>query len=191
MNNNIIIYQSADNELSLNVKFDNETVWLTQQQMVELFDTTKPNISMHIRNIFKEKELDKNSVVKDFLTTASDGKDYLTKHYNLDVIISVGYRVKSQRGTQFRIWASKVLKEYLLKGYVIYTNKNTEIARLKEDMLERFESLEKDVDVHDRQFDEFYEALSKIFNEINLLKNKSGNDNPRRRIGFKQQNENT
>ena len=88
-------------------------------QMAELFRTTKQNISLHINNIFKEKELDKNTVVKDSLTTASDGKTYRIKYFNLDVIISVGYRVKSPRGTQFRQWASKVLKEYLLKGYSI------------------------------------------------------------------------
>ncbi len=88
--------------------------------MVELFDSTKQNISLHINNIFREKELAKNSVVKYSLTTASDGKKYKVTYYNLDVIISVGYRVKSQRGTQFRIWANKVIKDYLLKGYSIH-----------------------------------------------------------------------
>ena len=94
-------------------------MWLTQAQMAELFQTSKQNVSLHTHNVFKEKELDQDSVVKESLTTAADGKNYRVKYYNLDVIISVGYRVKSIRGTQFRQWANKVLKEYLLKGYSI------------------------------------------------------------------------
>ena len=94
---------------------EDETVWLTQAQMAELFQTSKQNVSLHTNNIFKEKELRPDSVVKESLTTATDGKNYLVKYYNLDIIISVGYRVKSIRGTQFRQWANKVLKEYLLK----------------------------------------------------------------------------
>ena len=90
-------------------------MWLTQAQMAELFQTSKQNVSLHTNNIFKEKELRPDSVVKESLTTATDGKNYLVKYYNLDIIISVGYRVKSIRGTQFRQWANKVLKEYLLK----------------------------------------------------------------------------
>ena len=114
--NEIILYQ-PDSTVKLEVRLENETVWLTQQQMMELFQTSKQNISLHINNIFKEGELTADSVVKDSLTTASDGKKYKTKYYNLDIIISVGYRVKSLRGTQFRQWANKVLKEYLLRGY--------------------------------------------------------------------------
>ncbi|HED37686.1 MAG TPA: DNA-binding protein, partial [Ignavibacteria bacterium] len=115
----IILYQSEDSSTKLNVRLEQETVWLTQAQMAELFDTTRNNITLHISNVFKEKELEKFSVSKDSLHTAKDGKKYKTKFYNLDVIISVGYRVKSQRGTQFRIWANKILKEYLLRGYVL------------------------------------------------------------------------
>lgn len=109
-NNEIVLYQ-PDETLKLDVQVGDDTVWLSQSQMVELFQTTKQNISLHINNIFKEGELNAISVVKDYLTTASDGKKYRTKYYNLDVIISVGYRVKSLRGTQFRQWANKVLKE--------------------------------------------------------------------------------
>ena len=105
--------------VTLDVRVENETVWLTQAQMTELFQSTKQNISFHINNIFKEGELNKISVVKEYLTTATDGKRYKAKFYSLDVIISVGYRVKSIRGTQFRIWANKVLKEYLLRGYSV------------------------------------------------------------------------
>jgi hypothetical protein len=117
-NNEIILYQS-DNAVQLEVMLENETVWLTLNQMSILFERDKSVISRHISNIFKEQELDKNSVVAKNATTASDGKTYLIEYYNLDVIISVGYRVKSKRGTQFRIWANKVLKDYLLKGYAV------------------------------------------------------------------------
>ena len=111
----------------LNMK--DETVWLTQAQMTQLFETSKQNVSLHINNCFKEGELDKDSVVKDFLTTAADGKKYKTKYYNLDVIISVGYRVKSKRGVEFRRWANSVLKQYILQGYAINDNR---IAQLGE-----------------------------------------------------------
>ena len=115
----VVVYRTEDNTLQLDVQLAEETVWLAQQQMAVLFDTTKQNVSLHINNIFKEGELDKISVVKDYLTTASDGKKYRTTYYNLDVIISVGYRVKSKRGTQFRQWALKVIKDYMLRGYAI------------------------------------------------------------------------
>ncbi len=108
--NEIILYQ-PDSTLSLDVRVENETVWLTQAQMTELFQTTRNNITLHIRN---EGELEESSVCKESLLTAADGKRYKTKFYSLDVIISVGYRVKSIRGTQFRQWANKVLKDYLL-----------------------------------------------------------------------------
>ena len=117
----IIIYHSLeDSNFQLEVLLDEETVWLTQAQMIELFASSKQNISLHINNIFKEGELNRNSAVKYSLTTAKDGKKYKTSYYNLDVIISVGYRVKSKIGTQFRIWANQVLKNYLLKGYAVH-----------------------------------------------------------------------
>lgn len=116
----IVIYKSTDtNNFQLEVRVEDETVWLTQAQMADLFQTTRNNVTLHISNVFKENELQENSVCKDSLLTASDGKKYKTKLYNLDVIISVGYRVKSKRGTQFRIWANKILKEYLLKGHAV------------------------------------------------------------------------
>jgi len=117
--NEIIIYQSKDKKTQIDVKFEHDSVWLTQQQMAELFGQTKQNISLHINNCFKEKELRSISVVKESLTTASDGKKYKTKFYNLDLIISVGYRVKSIRGTQFRQWATQRLKDYLIEGVAI------------------------------------------------------------------------
>lgn len=135
----IVIYKNSENpDFQIEVRVEDETVWLTQAQMAELFDTTRNNITLHIGNVFKEKELKQNSVSKDSLLTALDGKKYKTKFYNLDVIISVGYRVKSQRGTQFRIWANKVLKDYLLKGYSI----NHRIDKVENDVY----SLKKKVD---------------------------------------------
>lgn len=116
--NEIILYQ-PDSTLSLDVRVENETVWLTQAQMTELFQTTRNNITLHIRNIFKEGELEESSVCKESLLTAADGKRYKTKFYSLDIIISIGYRVKSIRGTQFRIWANNILKDYLLRGYSV------------------------------------------------------------------------
>lgn len=114
-NNDIIIYTTEDGQVDIEVRLEDENVWLTQNSMAELFDTTKQNISLHIKNIFEENELNENSVVKENLTTAKDGKNYKTKFYNLDLIIAVGYRVKSIRGTQFRIWANKLIiaKNYL------------------------------------------------------------------------------
>jgi hypothetical protein len=115
----VILYQTEDGKSRLQVRFSGETVWLTQNQMAELFQTTKQNVSLHIKNIFVEKELSEKSVVKEFLTTAGDGKNYQTRFYNLDVIISVGYRVKSHRGTQFRVWATQRLREYIIKGFAL------------------------------------------------------------------------
>ncbi len=140
MNNEIILYQPDEKSSRLEVRLENETVWLTQIQMSELFQTSRNNITLHIGNIFKEKELTENSVCKDSLLTAADGKRYKTKYYNLDVIISVGYRVKSHRGTQFRIWANKVLKDYLLKGHAIN---------------QRFERIENDIHFLKNKTDEF------------------------------------
>ena len=114
----VILYQ-PDNEIKLEVRLEGETVWLSIEEMAQLFDRDISVIGKHIRNIFKERELIKDSVWAKFAYTASDGKTYQVDYYNLDVIISVGYRVKSIRGTQFRIWANSVLKEYLLKGYSV------------------------------------------------------------------------
>ena len=115
----IIIYQSADGTPKIEVQIENETVWLTQAQLAELFNTSRPNITMHIKNIFDEGELSETSVCKDFLHTASDGKKYITKSYSLDLIISLGYRIKSNIATDFRIWATKRLNEYLRKGFTM------------------------------------------------------------------------
>ncbi len=119
MGQQIEIYQTSDHQAQVEVKFDHDTVWLSQKQLTVLFDRERSVISKHINNIFKEKELEKASVCAKIAHTAADGKVYNTQYYNLDVIISVGYRIKSKRGTQFRIWATQRIKDYLLQGYAI------------------------------------------------------------------------
>lgn len=123
MNQNTLIFTTQDNKISISVPFESETVWLSLEQMANLFERDKSTISRHIKNIFAEGELVQNSVVANFATTASDGKTYQVDYYNLDVVISVGYRVKSQRGVQFRIWATEILKEYLKKGFALNDEK--------------------------------------------------------------------
>jgi hypothetical protein len=115
----IIIYQNTEGNIKIDVRLEEETVWLTQAQMAELFGKGRTTITEHIQNIFIEGELNENSVCRNFRHTAADGKNYDTKYYNLDVIISVGYRVKSPQGTQFRIWATQRLKEYIIKGFAL------------------------------------------------------------------------
>ena len=124
----ITIYTSQDGKTKISVRFEDETLWLTQAQLVELYQTSKANISEHIKHIFEEGELDENSVVRNFRTTASDGKNYNTKFYNLDMIISLGYRIKSLIATQFRRWATEILKEYLKKGYALNDTKLKELG---------------------------------------------------------------
>ena len=146
----IVLYQ-PDDSIRLEVKLDQDTVWLTQAQMTELFRTTRNNITMHIRNIFKEKELDEKSVYKKSLHTAADGKRYRTKIYNLDVIISVGYRVKSPIGTRFRQWANAVIKQYLLQGYSV----NRHLIALQENMDKRMTHIEDTQAKQQQQLDFF------------------------------------
>ena len=117
--NEIVFYQTENSDVVVNVVFKDETFWLTQKAMAELFDCSVDNISLHLRNIFNDLELDKDSVTEDFSITAADGKNYKTKCYNLDAIIAVGYRVNSKKATKFRQWATKTLREYITKGFVI------------------------------------------------------------------------
>ncbi len=118
-NSQLIIYQTDKGAIKLEVRSENETVWLTQKLMAELFQTTVANINIHLKNIFDEGELDPNSVIKDFLITAADGKNYRTKFYKLDMIISVGYRIKSSIATRFHRWATQHIKDYIVKGFVL------------------------------------------------------------------------
>lgn len=115
----ILLYQNQDGSIKIDVRLEEETVWLTQAQLCELFQKSKATVSEHLKNIFEEGELEEKAVVRKFRTTAADAKNYDTNYYNLDVIISVGYRVKSLQGTQFRIWATQRLKEYIVKGFAL------------------------------------------------------------------------
>lgn len=118
-NNNIVIYQSEDGKVHLDVVYNEETMWLTQQQLCELYQTSKSNVSEHIKHIFEDEELNESSVVRKFRTTATDGKEYLVAHYSLDMIISLGYRIRSILATRFRQWATERLKEYIVKGFTL------------------------------------------------------------------------
>ena len=153
---NLLIYQTQDGSTKIQVQLIDNTVWLTQADMVELFQTTKQNISLHIKNIFAEGELDENSVVKEYLTTAADGKNYRTKGYNLDVIISVGYRVKSLRGTQFRIWATERLREYLIKGFTMNDDLLKKGGGYFDELLERIRDIRSSEKVFYRKVLEIY-----------------------------------
>ncbi len=188
MKNEIILYRpnEAAEHIEVRIDEDNETFWLSLNQIATLFDRDKSVISRHLKNIFKDNELERNSVVAFFATTASDGKKYNVEYYNLDVILSVGYRVNSKKGTQFRIWANRVLKEYLLKGYSI----NIRINRL-EDNLESIKNKVDQIDLQinsqliptqgvffDGQVFDAYELMSKIIRsatkEIILIDNYIG-----------------
>jgi len=154
----LIIYQTEDGLTKIDVTMQDETVWLNQADMSTLFQTTKQNISLHISNIFKDGELDSISVVKEYLTTGADGKKYKTKFYNLDVIISVGYRVKSQRGVQFRIWATNILKEYIKKSFAMDDDRLKELGGggYFKELLERISDIRASEKVFYRQVLEIY-----------------------------------
>ncbi len=154
----IIIFKTTDEKTTVNVVMENETVWLSQIQMSELFGKSKKTISEHIRNVFQEGELIENSVVRKYRTTASDGKNYEIKHYNLDVIISVGYRVKSLRGTEFRKWATRRLKEYIIKGFTMDDErlKGTGGGNFWKELLERIRDIRSSEKVLYRQVLDLY-----------------------------------
>ena len=170
MKNEIVMYSSGGLTEHIEVRIDEETVWLTQAQMVLLFGRDQSVISKHIRNIFKEGELDKKSVYAKFAYTAADGKNYEVEHYNLDVIIFVGYRVKSRQGTLFRIWANKVLKDYLLKGYTLNSRMNR-LENNMETLKEKVNEIDLQINTHliptqgvffDGQVFDAYELASRI-----------------------------
>jgi hypothetical protein len=158
-NNQIIIYSTEDGEMKLEVKLENETVWLSQKQMAELFDKDRKTITQHILNVFNERELEEISVCLESKHTAADGKKYSIKLYNLDVIISVGYRVNSLRGTQFRIWATKKLREYIVKGFVL------DDERLSDGLVAKtyFQELEERIRKIRTSEANFYQKVKDIF----------------------------
>lgn len=154
-----LIYQAEDGKTRLDVRLENETVWLAQEQMAELFDRGRTTITEHLKNIFSEGELDEKSVCREFRRTGTDGKEYTVKHYNLDVIISVGYRVKSARGTQFRIWATQRLREYIVKGFALDDERlkqGGQKARYFQELLQRI----RDIRSSERNF---YQKVTDIY----------------------------
>jgi hypothetical protein len=180
-NSEIIIYQTADGLTKVDVRIEGETLWLTQAQMVKIFQSSKANISEHLSHIFSEKELEENSVVRFFRTTAMDGKKYNTKHYNLDAVLAVGYRVKSLRGTQFRQWATTVLHEYLQKGFSINDEllKNMGGGLYWKELLERIRDIRASEKVMYRQVLDLYAtsldydaAMPETFEFFKIVQNK-------------------
>ena len=160
----ILLYQSPDGQIRLDVQLDHDTVWLTQAQMTALFDISKKTVSEHIGNIFREGELSADSVVRESRTTAADGKAYSVKHYNLDVVISVGYRVKSPRGTNFRQWATQVLRQYLVQGYVLNEKRLRESARQLVD-LKRLVQLQSEVAANQELSADQSQALLRVLGD--------------------------
>ena len=155
-----LIFTSQSGESTIEVRVQDDSVWLTQNLLAELFQTTKQNVSLHLKNIFQNGELDENSVVKDFLTTASDGKNYKTKFYNLEAIISIGYRINSQRATAFRQWATSVLKDYAIRGYVIDKKRMENGAFLGEDYFEHLLAEIREIRLSERRF---YQKITDIY----------------------------
>ena len=165
-NSDFILYTSQDGEVRVDVFVHNESVWLTQKAMQDLFDRSKSTVSEHISNVFKEGELDEYQVVRKSRTTADDGKDYEVSYYNLDVIISVGYRIKSQRGTQFRIWATKTLKEFIIKGFVLDDKRLKQGGQIFgkdyfEELLERI----REIRASERRF---YQKITDIYAQCSI-----------------------
>lgn len=161
----IVIYTSADGKISLDTKLENETIWLTQDMMAKLFETTPQNITMHIKNIYDDGELEQNSTCKDFLQVRNEGKRTVSRrltHYNLDMILSVGYRIKSKTAVQFRKWATNILKEYLIKGYAINQK------AIKEQQ-EKLTSLQQIIELLNRSIENQIETVEQAQNVSKIL----------------------
>src|SRR3990167_658786 len=156
----LILYQTEDGHTHIEVRLQDETVWMSQLAMAELFQSTKQNISLHLKNVFDEGELLERRVVKEYLTTASDGKNYRTKFYNLEAIVAVGYRVKSHRGTQFRKWATERLNEYLVKGFTMDDERLKEVNNIGSDYFD--EMLERIRDIRSSE-KRFYQKIRDIY----------------------------
>lgn len=156
----ILLYQTEDGKSRIQVRLDGGTVWLSQKLMAELFQTSVPNINQHIKNIFEEGELSSEAVIKYYLITANDGKSYQTQFYNLDVILAVGYRVRSHRGTQFRQWATERLKEYLVKGFVLDDERLKEGRNLGQDYFDELLERIRDIRASEKRF---YQKIRDIY----------------------------
>ncbi len=158
--NEILFYQTDNGGINIEVMFAEENIWLTQKRIAELFGTTKQNISLHIKNIFNDGELLDNSVVKDFLTTATDGKNYKTKFYSLEAVIAVGYRVNSERGVAFRKWATKILKSYIHKGYALDSDRMKYGSRFSTRYFDELHEEIKDIRTSERML---YQKVTDIY----------------------------
>ncbi|OGU34219.1 MAG: cell filamentation protein Fic [Ignavibacteria bacterium GWB2_35_6b] len=155
-----LMFTADSRQDGIEVRFENETVWLTQKMIAALFDCSVDNISLHLKNIFKEDELDENSVVEEFSITAGDGKNYKTKHYNLDAIIAVGYRINSKRATQFRQWATKVLTEFAIKGFVIDSERLKNEGYLGKNYFDDLLEIIREIRASERKF---YQKITDIY----------------------------
>jgi hypothetical protein len=158
--NNILIYRADDDKLRLEVKLENQTIWLSQKQIGELYQKGKATISEHIKHIFEDRELEKNSVVRNFRTTAADGKNYNVTFYNLDMILAIGYRVRSHVGTKFRQWATGVLKEYVIKGFVLDDERLKNPGRFGDDYFDELLQRIQDIRTSERRF---YQKITDIY----------------------------
>lgn len=156
----ILIYQTEDGNTKIDVRLENETVWMTQKAIAELYQSSRQNINLHIKNTLEEKELGEDSVVKFYLTTAKDGKNYKTKHYNLQMIIAIGYRVRSHRGTQFRQWATTRLNEYLVKGFTMDDGRLKEMRNFGQDYFDELLERIRDISASEKKF---YQKITAIY----------------------------
>ncbi len=163
--NDILLYTTSQGKVKIEVIYENETFWLSQKRMSELFDTTRENITMHLKNIFSESELMEDSVCKKFLQTAADNKKYNTQFYNLDAVIAVGYRVNSARATQFRIWATKTLKDFIIKGFVLDDERLKGNKRFGLDYFTELLERIREIRASERRF---YQKITDIFSECSL-----------------------
>lgn len=166
--NDLLIYKNSEGNIIVDAIYKDETLWLTQKGMSKVFDCTTDNISLHLKNIFKDNELDENSVAENSSVTASDGKNYKTKIYNLDAIIAVGYRVNSKKATEFRIWATKVLKEYIQKGFALnderFTRGNKYDYKYFDELLERIKTIRASERMSYQKITDLFIATSTDYN---------------------------
>ena len=163
--NDILLYSTANGTVKVEVLYEDETFWLSQKRMAELYGTTRENVTLHLKNIFSEGELDENSVCKKFLHTAADGKNYNTQFYNLDAVIAVGYRVNSLQATRFRIWATKTLKEFIIKGFVLDDERLKQGKRFGKDYFTELLERIREIRASERRF---YQKLTDIYAECSL-----------------------
>ena len=167
-NNNIVIYQTDDGTTKIDVKLEDETVWLSQQQMADLYDTTKQNISLHIKNIFDEEELDINSTVNEFLTVQKEGNrkvERKVKYYNFDIIISIGFRVNSKKAIKFRTWANKIIKDYMVQGFALNDERFLKAKKSDQEYFKRLLERIKLIRTSERMF---YQKITDIFAECSI-----------------------